>query len=712
MTLARREGAAPGPERAASLRRSVPALALILFATVWLYFPVLRTPFFADDYLFLDQVRSRPLLATLATPDPLSNFYRPVSRQLYFWLIAHASKESPLAFHVANLVLLLAVIVLLFALVRRLAGDRAAPIAAAFLGLHYSADVTVRWACGSQDLLAVLGALAAIHLHLSGRRLWAGAALLLAMLSKEVVLLAPVVAVVAGREAGERWPMAFRRAWPLAAAIAIWGLLWVVMPNRRAQQGGQVELIPSAPLAAPAHLGQVIPGLEWRRGEVGHFPRVGPPLVPLALALAAVGWGASGRWSRSSAQRPVAASGRAKERPGRRRLVAEDGPPPLTGTPSPARLGLLWAFLAIVPVAAVTTLWSAYYYLFAICGVALALGAWLASRPRAWALAAIALLSWGSASARSLEEFAEAKMPWTAQSHINRLYIERAVRYVRRYLEDLKRQRPELPPRSTLFFAGLKGSIAFQAADGPLVRWAYRDSSLKSYYLTSFSLDKARRGPMFFFTASGDSLHEMEGPGLLHRIAFSMLVTDQPAGARDALLLERQRDPTSRQVIYLLAWAQWAAGDTAAAVNALRAANITPDGGPVAETAQALAAVSSGDTLGAIRIIEQALERHGLDAGAHGLLADLRLMRDPDLASGAVEALAARLLAPRDPYAWRRWGMVQAHRERFLEALTSFDRYFRLGGAAVAGDQEAKAWVARIRSMVPGGGEAGEVAGE
>jgi len=122
--------------------------------------------------------------------------------------------------------------------------------------------------------------------------------------------------------------------------------------------------------------------------------------------------------------------------------------------------------------------------------------------------------------------------------------------------------------------------------------------------------------------------------------------------------------------------------------------------------------VSSGDTLGAIRIIEQALERHGLDAGAHGLLADLRLMRDPDLASGAVEALAARLLAPRDPYAWRRWGMVQAHRERFLEALTSFDRYFRLGGAAVAGDQEAKAWVARIRSMVPGGGEAGEVPGE
>ena len=46
--------------------------------------------------------------------------------------------------------------------------------------------------------------------------------------------------------------------------------------------------------------------------------------------------------------------------------------------------------------------------------------------------------------------------------------------------------------------------------------------------------------------------------------------------------------------------------------------------------------------------------------------------------------------------------MVQAHRERFLEALTSLDRYFQLGGPAAAGDEEAKAWVARIRSIVPG----------
>ncbi|MBI5169262.1 MAG: hypothetical protein HZA61_07220, partial [Candidatus Eisenbacteria bacterium] len=243
------------------------ALAAILAATIVLFVPLLRTGFFADDYLFLDQVRDRSLLEALRAPDPLSNFFRPVSRQLYFWIVAGLTNESAFAFHVGNLVSLLGVIVLLWALVRRLAGDRAAVFAAAFLALHYAADIPVRWACGSQELLAVAGALGAILLHVNGRHRWAGVAMLAAAFSKEVVLLAPVIAVVADRRGGESWARAARRAWPLALAVAVWGAVALAMPHTHKTQATEVEFdLVASPLAALAHLLQVVPGLEWLPG--------------------------------------------------------------------------------------------------------------------------------------------------------------------------------------------------------------------------------------------------------------------------------------------------------------------------------------------------------------------------------------------------------------------------------------------------------------
>src|SRR6187397_3345814 len=69
------------------------ALALVLAGVVVLYVPALGTQFFADDFLFLDQVRGRSLWQALLAPDPLSNFFRPVSRQLYFWIVAGLTHE-------------------------------------------------------------------------------------------------------------------------------------------------------------------------------------------------------------------------------------------------------------------------------------------------------------------------------------------------------------------------------------------------------------------------------------------------------------------------------------------------------------------------------------------------------------------------------------------------------------------------------------------
>jgi len=706
-------------------------LALALAAAVALYLPALHTSFFADDYLFLDQVREKSLAAALRTPDPLSNFYRPISRQLYFWTVAGASNESAHAFHVAGLAAFLVLLLLLFGLARRLAGAYAATFATALLAVHYTADVPIRWACGSQELLSVIGALATVWLHLRGRT-WLGAiTMAFAALSKEVVLLTPLIALIADRRPGERWLEPARRAWPLALGVGAWAAVWVLAPHTRRAAGTEIEFNPWGPIATYLHLVQVIFGAEARKHEWWRLPGVGPPALPLLLALAAVFLAGAGHSMRGLARRGPASAGppasnargsaglgaAASGGDGESRPEAEPGRGPPAAPPrrtaarelTEARrhaiaTGAAWALLATLPVVAVAVLWSAYYYLFAMCGVAIALGAWLSARPRPWALALLALLAWGSNSARHLQEFATPRSPWTEMSHINKFYLERATRYCERYLDDLKRMRPALPRSSTLFFAGLKGNIAFQVANGPLMRWAYRDTSVRSYYLNNFTLDKARRGPLFFFVGSRDSLREMEpGADLYLRIAFSMLVNEWPPGARDALTLEREREPDDPRTNYWIAWCEWALGDTASARASLERAGYAASHAPAPETAEATAFARAGDIARALPMMQAAVKLHALDPAAHALLADLLLVSSAEDPQGPVEAFAARVLAPGDALMWRRWATIQMQRRRYLEALKSFDRYFKLAGPVAGRDGEAQQWVANIKRALPGG---------
>ncbi len=655
--------------------------------------PAIHTAFFADDFLFLDQVRDKTLGQALATPDPLSNFYRPISRQLYFWCVAGVSNESELAFHVTGLIAYVGLLSLLFLVARRLAGNYAATFATALMAVHYTADVPIRWACGSQELLSVSGALATILLHLSGRRGLATVTMALAALSKEVVLLTPAIAAIADRRPGESLITAAKRAWPLMIGVGIYGAVWLFAPHTRQAAGTEAELHPWGPVATYVHLIQVMLGAEARKGEMFRLPTVGPPLVSLALGLLALfGAGAAARYAGLVSRRKPAGVSAKPEAGGVRVQASARRHAMVTG--------VAWALLAVVPVIAVAILWSAYYYLYAMCGVAIALGAALSALPRGWAMAAFALLAWGSNSARHVDEFATPRSPWTEASHINKFYIERATRYCGLYLEDLRALKPELPPRSTLFYAGLRGNIAFQVADGPFVRWAYRDTSLRSYYLNNFSLDKARRGPLFFFIGAGDSLVELEGgPDLYAQIAYGMLVSEWPPGARDALRLDLERNPSDIRANYWIAWCHLAAGDRDSAIAALGRAGYVADVGPAPERAHALELSTAGDLSGALTVMTHAVFRHALDPAAHGLLADLYLVRDPDDPAGAIEALAARLLAPEDPVAWRRWAMVQTQRQRYLEALASFERYFKLAGNA-----------RRSRGRAMGGADSGGVA--
>ena len=83
--------------------------------------------------------------------------------------------------------------------------------------------------------------------------------------------------------------------------------------------------------------------------------------------------------------------------------------------------------------------------------------------------------------------------------------------------------------------------------------------------------------------------------------------------------------------------------------------------------------------------------------------ADLLLIGRSHDPEPAIEAFAARAIAPTDPYVWRRWAMVQMDLQRPLEALASFREYFRLGGAAAQSDTEARQLAESIRASIPRG---------
>lgn len=653
-------------------------LALILLAAVWLQRASLRAPFFADDFLFLDQARNHSLWAALTAPDPIGNFVRPVGRQLHFWLLARASGESALVFHAANLALFLGVVALLFVVTRRLAGTVAAAFAAAFVALHYAADVPLLWASGSQDLLALVGALGALALFLSGRRALAAVALLGGMLSKETVLFTPLVAALAARRGGEPWRRSLLRAWPLGLAVAAWAVLWGAALLHGAGARAAVAWSPSGAAAAFAHLLQVALGMEWRAGGALRFLSLLPPLVPLALALAA-----------------VAFAGR--ERRGAAGTAAAPGFPPVV-------LGLAWAALGAVPVTAVAPAWSAYYYLFALCGIGLALGAALAARSRETVLVVLALLVWGSENGRRLDEFITTPGAWTSQSHVNRRYVERSNAMVERYLGQLRAARPALPPRSTVFLGGLPAFSGFQAGDGPLLRWAYRDSSLRAYYLMELTAERYRRGPAFAFLVRNDTLGEIKfDRDRLRSLVLTAVASERPRLALDLLELPGTVRPTDRFAPYWRAWLRWALDDTTGARAELRKAGMALDAGPTPEIATAIRLLAARDTMGALDLMSRAIPRHALDPEAHAILGRLLVNLPGYDADAAIEAYAATLLAPRVGRHWWLMGFVQSKAMRYDESQRSIERFLALGEGYPEETAQARELLDWLRARGPGG---------
>ena len=626
-------------------------------------------PFFADDYLFLEQVRGRSLPAALASPDPIGNFLRPVSRALHFWWLARVSGESPAVFHAVNLALFALALLLFFAIARRLAGTRAAFFAFAFVALHMAADVPLRWASGSQDLLAIVFALLALWLAQRDRPWPAAAALVLALFSKETVAGTAVVAWLIARRERESLSAAARRSAPLFAATAVWAVAWLGW--RRAHPAGGLASPTLSDVAASAlHLVQTVAGIEWRSGgdALGHW-RITALAVPVIAGVLA--WQAL----------------RAKQ----------------SASPRPYAVAFGWLVVAWLPTVLVAPIWSAYFYLWALFAAGLLLALTTQRWPALAQAALLTLLVAGSALTRGLDEFSARTDRWSVQSHVNRHSIDRSLRTIERYLAQVRRAYPTLPPRSTVYFADVPAGAGWQAADGPLLRWAYRDTSLRSYFLMQFTAEQAARGPLYFFVAQNDSLVDhTRDPRVLPSLAFSMLIADKPGPARGVLDLMCERWPDQRVPRYWRAWTQLALGDRASAARDLAAAGLQPSAElPAGALAATAAPTAAYDTLARIAALQALRARAALAPDPHARLAALFLERGP-ADEAALEAYAFRVLAPDDPDAWRKWAAAQLAQHQYAPALTSLEHYLERVHAAGGRDDEAERVIVDLRRVVRG----------
>ncbi|MCC6649834.1 MAG: hypothetical protein IT348_01645 [Candidatus Eisenbacteria bacterium] len=645
-------------------------------AALWLHWGDLYAPFFADDWLFLDATRNRSLGEALTAADPIGNFSRPLARQFWFWVLDRAGGGDAFVFHAANLALFVGAVLLLGALAMREAGPRAAAIACAGFALTSAADVPLRWASGSQDLLALVFALLALLLA-DRRPVWGALALLAALLSKETVLLTPFVALALVRRGERDWAGAARRTWPMFAALAIWaisagsrGFAHTFSAGAASSSAGAASVF-----AALLAFARSWTGVEWANGAMPYVLPGAAILVAAAAALVLV----PGHAPRESGAKPARA--------------------PATFGAGAWPAGLVWVLAGALPVAAVAAIWSSYYFLFAIAGASFALGALLARVP-AWAGALVVLaLGSGSAYARGITGFAPAPDAWSAVSHVNRHYVTDGAGQSLGLLFEMRRLHPTLPSGTTVFFSGLPAWVAFQAGDGPLLRVAYRDSSLRSHYLADMNLERARRGPwrIVAYDPATQRLSDTSGdPLTLANVALSMMVRDRLDAMDAALVIARDRGQLTSNAEYVEAFRLWERGDHAGSSARLRELGFEPGTDAGELRTEAMRQVTLGDTARAAAMMTGARARFALDPHVHGILADVWLPSEGSRGSAVLEAYAARALAPEFSYSWRRWASVQILYGHPAEAVLSLKRYFALAPEARAQDPEAVEWLERL----------------
>jgi hypothetical protein len=163
--------------------------------------PTLGVPV-ADDYLFLSRLAfERPL--DFFGPMGAANYWRPVSRQLYYLLVGPGLLRAPWVATLLAVLLLLALYAVLYRLARRGFSPPLSAAIACFPLLSEPARVLLAWASASQHLLGALFAALAAERAVAGGLFVSGLAALLALFSNEAAFLVlPALPLIGGSAPG------------------------------------------------------------------------------------------------------------------------------------------------------------------------------------------------------------------------------------------------------------------------------------------------------------------------------------------------------------------------------------------------------------------------------------------------------------------------------------------------------------------------------
>jgi hypothetical protein len=616
------------------------AAALASAGLVALYLASLRTGFLNDDYLFLEEAQQRALPESLTRLGALGNYYRPLARQIYYAALEPLG-GGPLLFHLINFAVFLAALALLADLLRTFlprAGVMAGLLFAALVPLQ---RVNLTWVSCSQDLLALAFTLGAFALYRRQRNAEAAAVWLLAALSKESALPAPLAfaAWTLGSEAAPslaaRARRVLARGWPFVAALGVW-LAIVIAVRARNPGAAPLEFAPAHFFAGYVHLAQALLGLDHPAGLPASFARHPPAPIPLLCFAALAMWLAR---APAAAQRPP-----------------DTGPPGL----HPVRFALVWlaAFgLATGPVAGS---WSAYYYTLCVPGAALLVG-WLLRRVDAtgWLLLA-ATLTWWHAAGSGVRAFAIADRPWGWTSHLTSFYFQRAAALTDTLARQLRLLEPSPPPRTRFFFATLPPWAGFQMGNGALIRWLYGDATLESWFYSQFSESTAADHPCRFLYWDGRALQRLHAGARdpFFQVGSDLLLFDRLDGAAHAFRRGLAAGEFAPDHLYWLGWAELWRGRRDAAERAWA------QFGAVDDTARwfdamrraRMALYDARDTLATRRWLAQGVRAGIGRPEAHAVLGDLLIGARPKY--GMLELKVARTLKPDDWVARRELAMA------------------------------------------------------
>jgi len=444
----------------------------------------LTLPFLNDDYLILDKVLHSSFLGLWKPVSNLFNWYRPWSRELHYWALVHLFGAHEPGFHLVSFGLWLADMALYFTLARR-CGSTIGSAALSVIGAGSLAlwSAPLLWVAGVQELW-FLGFALAFMIAVSDRRYaWAYAFLMLALLSKEVAAVLPIVAALQlWLIRGDRPRRVLSRSAGFVLLVAAWAALH---PTLRARMFGHLQVSPET-VARPS-VGTTFAKTLLAQFNLDSLPRPDggwASALPLALVTAGAGVAATLFVLRSTTRSS------SDESPASGRIVL---------------FGLAWSMIGWSILFLPSIGWHPYYGAFGTLGAWLALSTILIRHRRIVILTIAGILV-----------LRQARLQTPSWDWGTYWYQERAGSFLTTIRTQMFGYYPTMPHHARLYFANLPNNIGLVAADGPAFRVWYGDSTLKAGFYSQYAPRAATDAPgrdFFFRYGPETGLTEVE-PGV------------------------------------------------------------------------------------------------------------------------------------------------------------------------------------------------------